>query len=76
MLRDPFFAGRVFREDLDELLALQFRGLQTIDPALSQAEVMCRLRQLKKRVALLIAGVSWALRIRPEPMPEAAVQAH
>ena len=55
MLRDPFFAGRVFREDLDDLLALQFRGLQTIDPALSQAEVMCRLRQLKKRVALLIA---------------------
>jgi glutamate-ammonia-ligase adenylyltransferase len=55
MLRDPFFAGRAFREDLDVLLALQFRGLQTIDPALSQAEVMCRLRQLKKRVALLIA---------------------
>lgn len=27
-------------------------------------------------VLLLIAGVSWALRIRPEPMPEAAVQAH
>ena len=55
MLRDPFFAGRVFREDLDALLALQMRGLQMIDPALSQAEVMGRLRQLKKRVALLIA---------------------
>ena len=27
-------------------------------------------------VVLLIAGVSWALRIRPEPLPEAAVQAH
>ena len=27
-------------------------------------------------VVLLIAGVSWALRIRPEPLPEAAAQAH
>jgi drug/metabolite transporter (DMT)-like permease len=27
-------------------------------------------------VALLIAGVSWALRIRPEPLPEAAVAPH
>ena len=27
-------------------------------------------------VALLVAGVSWALRIRPEPLPEAAAQAH
>ena len=26
--------------------------------------------------ALLVAGVSWALRIRPEPLPEAAAQAH
>jgi len=27
-------------------------------------------------VALLVAGVSWALRIRPEPLPEAAAQPH
>ena len=27
-------------------------------------------------VLLLIAGVSWALRIRPEPMPEAASAPH
>ena len=27
-------------------------------------------------VGLLIAGVIWALRIRPEPLPEAAAQAH
>jgi drug/metabolite transporter (DMT)-like permease len=27
-------------------------------------------------VALLVAGVLWALRIRPEPLPEAAAQAH
>ena len=27
-------------------------------------------------VLLLIAGVSWALRIKPEPLPEAATQAH
>jgi drug/metabolite transporter (DMT)-like permease len=27
-------------------------------------------------VLLLIAGVSWALRIRPEPLPEAAAQPH
>ena len=27
-------------------------------------------------VLLLIAGVVWALRIRPEPLPEAAQQAH
>jgi len=27
-------------------------------------------------VALLVAGVSWALRIRPEPLPEATEQAH
>jgi len=27
-------------------------------------------------VLLLIAGVVWALRVRPEPMPEAAAQAH
>ena len=27
-------------------------------------------------VLLLIAGVSWALRIRPEPLPEAAAQVH
>ncbi|WP_421695785.1 bifunctional [glutamine synthetase] adenylyltransferase/[glutamine synthetase]-adenylyl-L-tyrosine phosphorylase [Aestuariivirga sp.] len=55
MLRDPAFAGRVFREDADELLALQLGGLRDIDPALSQPQVMCRLRQLKKRVALLTA---------------------
>ena len=55
MLRDPVFAGRVFREDADDLLALQFTGLRHIDPALSQAEVMSRLRQLRKRVALLVA---------------------
>jgi drug/metabolite transporter (DMT)-like permease len=27
-------------------------------------------------VVLLIAGVSWALRVRPEPLPETALQAH
>ena len=27
-------------------------------------------------VVLLVAGVSWALRIRPEPLPEAAAQPH
>ena len=37
------------------LLGLQLAGLKSVDPALSQAEVMARLRQLKKRVALLIA---------------------
>ena len=55
MLRDPAFAGRVFREDAGELLALQLSGLRDLDPALSQPEVMCRLRQMKKRVALLTA---------------------
>ena len=55
MLRDPVFAGRVFGEDADVLLAGQLAGLRQIDPALSQAEVMARLRQVKKRVALLVA---------------------
>jgi len=27
-------------------------------------------------LALLVAGVVWALRIKPEPLPEAAAQAH
>jgi drug/metabolite transporter (DMT)-like permease len=27
-------------------------------------------------IGLLVAGVMWALRVRPEPMPEAAAQAH
>ena len=55
MLRDPGFAGRVFGEDADELLTQQLGELESIDPALSQAEVMAKLRQAKKRVALLIA---------------------
>ncbi len=55
MLRDPVFAGRVFSADADQLLALQLAGLKDLDPALSQAEVMARLRQVKKRVALLCA---------------------
>ena len=55
MLRDPVFAGRVFREDPDALLGLQLEGLKAIPAELPQAEVMARLRQLKKRVALLIA---------------------
>lgn len=55
MLRDPVFAGRVFCEEADSLIALQFRELQAIDPALSQPEVMARLRQIRKRVALLAA---------------------
>ena len=55
MLRDPEFAGRVFTDEPEVLLALQLEGLRKIDPALSQAEVMSRLRHLKKRVALLIA---------------------
>ena len=54
MLRDPVFAGRVFREDPDVLLGLQIEGLKSIPPELPQAEVMARLRQLKKRAALLI----------------------
>jgi glutamate-ammonia-ligase adenylyltransferase len=55
MLRDPVFAGRVFREDPDLLLGLQLEGLRNIPPDLSQAEVMARLRQLRKRMALLVA---------------------
>ncbi|MEI8178443.1 MAG: hypothetical protein WCG38_07330, partial [Aestuariivirga sp.] len=55
MLRDPAFAGRVFAEDADQLMALELSGLTLIDPALSQAEVMALLRQAKKRVALLVA---------------------
>lgn len=55
MLRDPVFAGRLLSADPGELLALQLAGLGTIDPALSQSELMARLRQLKKRVALLVA---------------------
>jgi [glutamine synthetase] adenylyltransferase / [glutamine synthetase]-adenylyl-L-tyrosine phosphorylase len=55
MLRDPVFAGRLFREDADHLLGLQLQGLASIPPELSQAEVMARLRQLRKRMALLIA---------------------
>ena len=55
MLRDPAFAGRVFAEPADDLLAEQLDSLRNIDSGLSQAEVMARLRQAKKRVALLIA---------------------
>jgi len=55
MLRDPTFAGRVFGEDADELLTQQLGELESIAPAHSQAEVMAKLRQAKKRVALLIA---------------------
>ena len=55
MLRDPGFAGRVFIETADGLLAEQLGLLRDLDPGLSQAEVMARLRQAKKRVALLIA---------------------
>ena len=55
MLRDPAFAGQVFAQDADLLLAEQLDGVRRVDPALSQAEVMAMLRQAKKRVALLIA---------------------
>jgi [glutamine synthetase] adenylyltransferase / [glutamine synthetase]-adenylyl-L-tyrosine phosphorylase len=55
MLRDPVFAGRVFREDADQLMGAQREALRGIPPELPQVEVMARLRQLKKRVALLIA---------------------
>ncbi|MCA3559791.1 MAG: bifunctional [glutamine synthetase] adenylyltransferase/[glutamine synthetase]-adenylyl-L-tyrosine phosphorylase [Aestuariivirga sp.] len=55
MLRDPVFAGRVFREDADDLLGLQLAGLNEADATLSLTEVMARLRQVKKRMALLIA---------------------
>ena len=55
MLRDPVFAGRVFREEPDHLLGLQLEALRGIPPELPQADVMARLRQLRKRVALLIA---------------------
>jgi hypothetical protein len=52
MLRDPVFAGRVFREDPDLLLGLQLEELRSIPPDLSQAEVMAKPRQLRKRGAL------------------------
>ncbi|MCA3554484.1 bifunctional [glutamine synthetase] adenylyltransferase/[glutamine synthetase]-adenylyl-L-tyrosine phosphorylase [Aestuariivirga sp.] len=55
MLRDPVFAGRVFREDADRLFGLQLSDLGHIGPEISQAEAMARLRQVKKRVALLVA---------------------
>ncbi len=55
MLRDPVFAGRVFSEDADQLLALQLAAVKDLAADLSQAEVMARLRQVKKRVALLVA---------------------
>ena len=55
MLRDPAFTGRVFREDPNLLLGLQLEGLTSIPAEPSQAEAMARLRQLRKRVALLVA---------------------
>ena len=55
MLRDPVFASRVFREDPDRLLGLQLEGLRGIPAELPLADVMARLRQLRKRVALLVA---------------------
>ena len=36
MLRDPEFAGRVFREEADALLGLQLAELKQVDAALSQ----------------------------------------
>jgi glutamate-ammonia-ligase adenylyltransferase len=55
MLRDADFAGRVFREDPETLLAACIAGLAALDPGLSQAEVMQRLREAKRCAALLIA---------------------
>ena len=55
MLRDPVFAGRVFREDPGVLLGLQLEALKAMPAELPQAGVMARLRQIRKRVALLVA---------------------
>jgi len=55
MLRDPCFAGRVFREDAEGLLNAEMAALASFDPGLSQADLMQRLRQAKRRMSLLIA---------------------
>ncbi len=55
MLRDADFTGRVFRAGPDELLAAEIDGLINFDSGLSQPEAMQRLREAKRRAALLIA---------------------
>ena len=40
MLRDPAFAGRVFGEDANELLAQQLAELRGVAPTFSQAQVV------------------------------------
>src|SRR5689334_16449469 len=54
MLRDPVFAGRVFREDAGTLLTEVLEALPVRDD-MSQAEMMTALRKAKSRAALLIA---------------------
>ncbi|MFM8745071.1 MAG: bifunctional [glutamine synthetase] adenylyltransferase/[glutamine synthetase]-adenylyl-L-tyrosine phosphorylase [Aestuariivirga sp.] len=55
MLRDPGFTARIFREPPEDLLAAEIAALGGLDLGLSQAEVMQRLRQAKRRASLLIA---------------------
>lgn len=55
MQRDPDYAAVVFRDAPGDLLAAEIAMLDTLDPALSQAEVMRALRRAKRRAALLIA---------------------
>jgi glutamate-ammonia-ligase adenylyltransferase len=55
MLRDPAYAGRVFSEDPQPLLAELLASLNGFTADLSQADVMRALRQAKKKASLLIA---------------------
>lgn len=55
MLRDPAYAGRVFSEDPQPLLAELLASLNGFTADLSQAAIMRALRQAKKRASLLIA---------------------
>ncbi len=55
MLRDPAYAGRVFSEDPEPLLAELLASLNGFTADLSQADVMRALRQAKKKASLLIA---------------------
>ena len=55
MIRDPSFAARCFAEEPEVLLHERLGELAGFASELSQAEVMRALRQVRKRVALLIA---------------------
>ncbi len=55
MLRDPVYAGRVFSEDPEPLLAELLASLKGFTADLAQADVMRALRQAKKKASLLIA---------------------